>query len=220
MIKIAIDCAVFCYDHGTLKVLLSKKSNYANAKWGILSGMLEDNESADDAASRLAQEYGAEKNILLRQLRTFTDPNQQDSQRDITIGYYGLINIDKYKTIFGSSPYYKRWWKVTDVPDLVFNHKKIIDLSLYQIGNALRESAVGFELVPEEFTLFELTNLYGEILGVETNESSFCKKIVQKKIIVPVVDEQTNAEIETEKRYKFNAKEYEKLAMEKNSVIF
>ena len=220
MIKIAIDCAVFCYDHGTLKVLLSKKSNYANAKWGILSGMLEANESADDAASRLVQEYGAEKNILLRQLRTFTDPHQQDSQRDIMIGYYGLINIDKYKTIFGSSPYYKRWWKVTDVADLVFNHKKIIDLSLYQIGNALRDSAVGFELLPQEFTLTELTNLYREILGVEANELSFCKKIMQKKIIVPVFDEQTDAEIETEKRYKFNVKEYEKLAMEKKSVIF
>jgi 8-oxo-dGTP diphosphatase len=220
MIKIAIDCAIFCYDHGTLKVLLSKKSNYANAKWGIISGMLEDNESADDAASRLAQKYGAEKNIVLRQLRTFTDPNQQDSQRNITIGYYGLINIDKYKTIFGSSPSYKRWWKVTDVPDLLFNHKKIIDLSLYQIGNALRDSAVGFELLPEEFTLSELTNLYREILGVVANESSFCKKIVQKKIIVPVADEQTNAEIETERRYKFNVREYEKLAMEKNSVIF
>lgn len=218
MIKIAIDCAIFCYDHGTLKVLLSKKNKHANAKWGVLSGMLEDNESADNAASRLAQEYGAEKNILLRQLRTFTDPNQQDSLRNITIGYYGLINIDKYKTVFGSSPYYKRWWKVTDVPDLLFNHKKIIDLSLYQIGNALRESAVGFELMPEEFTLTELTNLYREILGIETNESGFCKKIVQKKIIVPVVDEQTSVDIE--RRYKFNVREYEKLAVEKKSVIF
>lgn len=218
MIKIAIDCAIFCYDDGTFKVLLSKKNKHANAKWGILSGMLEDNESADNAASRLAQEYGAEKNIVLRQLRTFTDPNQQDSQRNITIGYYGLINIDKYKTVFGSSPYYKRWWKVTDIPDLLFNHKKIIDLSLYQIGNALRESAVGFELVPEEFTLSEFTNLYREILGVEADESSFCKKIVQKKIIVPVVDEQTSVDIE--RRYKFNVREYEKLAVEKKSVIF
>ena len=220
MIKIAIDCAIFCYDDGTLKVLLSKKNKHANAKWGILSGMLEDSESADDAACRLAQEYGAEKNIVLRQLRTFTDPNQQDSQRNITIGYYGLINIDKYKTVFGSSPYYKRWWKVTDIPDLLFNHKKIIDLSLYQIGNTLRESAVGFELVPEEFTLAELTNLYREILGVEADESSFCRKIVQKKIIVPVVDEQISAEIETQRRYRFNVKEYEKLAVEKKSVIF
>jgi hypothetical protein len=79
---------------------------------------------------------------------------------------------------------------------------------------------VGFELLPEEFTLSELTNLYREILGVEANESSFCKKIVKKKIIVPLVDEQKSTEIETERRYKFNVREYEKLAIEKKSVIF
>lgn len=218
MIKITIECAIFCYDDGDLKVLLSKENNNANTRWGILTGILENNESADDAAARVAQEYGAEKNILLRQLKTFIDPNQQDSKRNVTIGYFGLINIDKYKTTFGVSPNYKRWWKVSDVPDLLFNHNKILDLSLYQIGNSLRESAVGFELLPKEFTLTELTRLYKEILDIKANEFSFCKKIVQKKIITPLVDQQI--EKETEMRYKFNVKEYEKLAIEKFSLVF
>ncbi|UUF12511.1 MULTISPECIES: NUDIX hydrolase [Flavobacterium] len=220
MIKIAIECAIFCYDDGTLKVLLSKENNNANAKWGILSGMLKDNESADDTASRLAQEYGTGKYIFLRQLRTFINPDQQSSDRNVTIEYYALINIDNYRSNFGASPYYKRWWKVTDVPDLLFNHNKILDLSLHQIRNALRESAVGFELLPEEFTLSELTNLYKEILGIEANELIFSKKNVQKKIIVPLADEQKSGEIETERRYKFNVREYEKLAMERKYVIF
>ena len=218
MIKITIECAIFCYDQGTLKVLLSKENNNANTSWGILTGMLERDESADDAAARLAKEYGAEKNILLRQLRTFIDPDHQGVKRNVTIGYYGLINIDQYKTIFGVSPSYKRWWKVADVPDLLANHNKILDLSLYQIGNALRESAVGFELLPEEFTLAELTELYKEVLDIKANEFSFCKKIIQKKIITPLVDR--HIENETEMPYKFNLKEYEKLAMEKFSLVF
>jgi len=220
MIKITINCALFCYDSGTLKVLLSKENNRVNAKWGILTGTLEVNESADDAASRLVQEYGGEKNIFIRQLRTFIDPGQQSADRNVIIEYYGLINIDKYKMFFGISKYYKRWWKVIDVPDLMLNHNEIIDLSLYQIGNALRESAIGFELLPAEFTLSELTNLYKEILGVEANEVRFCKKIVQKKIIIPVDSEPTATAIETQKRFKFNSREYEKLAIEKSAVIF
>lgn len=220
MIKITINCALFCYDSGTLKVLLSKENNRVNAKWGILTGTLEVNESADDAASRLVQEYGGEKNIFIRQLRTFIDPGQQSADRNVIIEYYGLINIDKYKMFFGISKYYKRWWKVIDVPDLMLNHNEIIDLSLYQIGNALRESAIGFELLPAEFTLSELTNLYKEILDVEADEVRFCKKIVQKKIIIPVDSEPTATAIETQKRFKFNSREYEKLAIEKSAVIF
>nr|WP_315247309.1 hypothetical protein [uncultured Flavobacterium sp.] len=100
----------------------------------------------------------------------------------------------------------------------MFNHNKILDFSLYQLSNVFRESAVGFELLPKEFTLSELTNLYKEILGIEANESGFCKKIVQKKVILPLVDKQTG--IESERRYKFNAREYEKLAMEKYFFIF
>lgn len=220
MSEIAINSAVFCYDDGTLKVLLSKENICTNAKWGILTGTLQNNESADDAASRLMQEYGVGKNIFLRQLKTFIDPGQQGSDWKVTIGYYGLINIEEYKTIFGISQCYKRWWKVTDVPDLLFNHNKILDFSLYQLSNVIRESAVGFELLPKEFTLSELTNLYKEILGFEAIESGFCKKIVQKKVIVPFVDKQRGTKIETERRYKFNAREYEKLAMEKYFFIF
>ncbi|MFB3388678.1 hypothetical protein [Flavobacterium sp. LAR06] len=220
MIKITINCALFCYDSGTLKVLLSKENNRVNANWKILTDTLKVNESADDAASRLVKEYGGDKNIFLRQLRTFIDTSGQSSDHNVIIEYYGLINIDKYKTFFGISEYYKRWWKVTDVSDLLFNYNGIIDLSLYQIGNALRESAVGFELLPAEFTLSELTNLYKEILGVEANELKFCKKIIQKKIIVPFVSEQITTEIETQTRFKFNSREYEKLAIEKYFSIF
>lgn len=217
MIKITIECAVFCYDQGRLKVLLSKENNNANTSWGILTGMLERDESADDTATRVMQQYGAEKNILLRQLGAFMDPNEQGSDQNVTIGYYGLINIDKYKTFFGAGQNYRRWWKVTDVPDLMLNYNKIIDLSLYQIGNALRESAVGFELLPEEFTLFELTNLYKEVVCVE-DESVFCQKIVQKKIIVSCPAQKISSE--NQRRYKFNAIGYERLAMQKHNSIF
>lgn len=181
MSKTAINIAVICYDDSTLKVLLSKENICTNGKWGILTGTLQNNESADDAASRLMQEYGVGKNIFLRQLKTFIDPGQQGSDWKVTIGYYGLMNIEDYKTIFGISKCYKRWWKVTDVPDLLFNHNKILDFSLYQLSNVFRESAVGFELLPKEFTLSELTNLYKEILGIEANESGFCKKKLYRK---------------------------------------
>jgi 8-oxo-dGTP diphosphatase len=220
MSKIAINSAIFCYDDDTLKVLLSKENISTNTKWGILTGTLQNNESADDAAFRLMQEYGVGKNIFLRQLKTFIDPGRQDSDWRVTIGYYGLMNIEEYKTIFGISQCYKRWWKVTDIPDLLFNHNKILDFSLYQLSNIFRESAVFFELLPKEFTLSELTNLYKGIFGFEANESGFCKKIVQKRIIVSLIDKHRGTTIETERRYKFNARQYEKLAAEKYFFIF
>ncbi|SHH17693.1 NrtR DNA-binding winged helix domain-containing protein [Flavobacterium johnsoniae] len=212
MIKIIINCVIFCYDHGTLKVLLSNEGNGANTQWGILTGVLQNNQSADQAAVRLAQNYGVEKYILLRQLRAFIDPVQPGSGRNVTIGYYGLINIDEYKTMFGINGHYTRWWKVGDVQQLLPNHNKILDLSFHQIGNALRNSEVGFHLLPKEFRLSEIENLYKDILGSEANESNFLKKVIQKGVIVPL-NKQREITIETEKLYKFNARGYEKLVM-------
>ena len=220
MNKIAIDCAVFCYDNGNLKVLLSKQNIESTSQWGILSGTLKNKETADEAALRVLGEFGAKKNIFLRQLKTFIDPGYSPEDRLVTIGYYALIDIAKYKANYENPLFYKEWHNVKDVPDLIFSHNKILDFSLYQLGNAVRGSSIGFDLLPKEFTLSELTNLYQEILGIETNEFSFCRKIVQKKVVVPLAEKHKAPVDESEIRYKFNSQVFDKLIQREFSFHF
>lgn len=217
---IAINCAVFCYDNGNLKVLLSKKRIDSTSKWGVLSGTLQNNETADEAALRVLGEFGAENYIFLRQLKTFIDADYDSADRVVTIGYYAVIDIANYKENFVNPVFQKKWHNAKDVPNLIFSHNKILDLSLYQLGTAVRGSSIGFDLLPKEFTLSELTNLYQEILDIDTNEFVFCRKIVQKKVVVPIEEKHKVPVDESEIRYKFNSQVFDKLIQKEFSFHF
>lgn len=220
MNKIVINCAVFCFDNGRLKVLLSKREMQAIYKWGVLARPLKKNQNADEAALGLLNEFGMKKHLFLRQLRVITDSSCKSADPVITIVYYALVTMEDYKRInLGTTDWYQKWWNVKDIPDLQFNHNKILDFSLYQLSNSICESPVGFDLLPKEFTLSELVNLYHEIVDKEIEESSFCKKMLQKRVILPLDDEQENMSCASRKLYKFNVKVYEKLIRKKLAFL-
>lgn len=211
MNKIVIDCAVFSYDNGCLKVLLSKNEIRANAQWGIITGELKNTENADETALRLLKESGIANKLFLKQFKTFAGPHRNLSEDVITIGYYALINMKDYKISYGATSLYQRWRNVKEVPELLFNHNKILDFSLYELSNYIRESAIGFELLPEFFTLSEMMNFYKEVLDTESSEWAFCEKIVHNKVVLPVENINQNLPSRSVGLYKFNAPVYKKL---------
>lgn len=217
MTKVIIDCAVFTYDQGSLKVLLTKDEICVGGKWGILSGNLNGREDTVDAAQRILKRNGVEKNLLLREFRSFIETGHDTDTLTVTVAFYAVINIEDYKVNLGQVNLHRRWSKVQDITDLVFSHIKILDFALYQLSIAMRESPIGFYILPKQFTLSELTNLYEQILRVKMEESFLCKKIVQKRVIIPLSERKDRS---TLKLYKFNASMYEKLTSQNFAFNF
>jgi hypothetical protein len=182
-----------------------------HGKWGLLGGWLQKEESADVAAERILYELTNLDNIYLEQLKAFTDPKRVIEKRVITIGYYTLVNREVYNIKTSKSVVEAKWFKIKEIPDLIFDHNEIFDFSLMQLQNRVRQAPIGFNLLPEKFTLLQLMHLYEEILGIALDKSNFRRKILNMKLLVALDEKQQDVSHRAAKLYKFDATIYEKL---------
>ncbi len=209
---ITIDCVIFGFNKASLEVLLVQHAEGESiGKWGLLGGYLKKDESADDAAQRILYELTALDNIYLEQLKAFTNPNRVSERRVVTIGYYTLVNREDYNIKASLTVIEAKWHKINDVPDLIFDHNEILGFSLMQLRNRVRQAPIGFNLLPEKFTLLQLMHLYEEILGIELDKSNFRRKILHMKLLVELDEKQQDVSHRAAKLYKFDPDIYKKL---------
>lgn len=209
---ITIDCAIFGFNKANLEVLLVQHAEGESiGKWGLLGGYLKKEESADEAAQRIVYELTTLDNIYLEQLKAFTDPKRVSDRRVVTIGYYTLVNREDYNIKASQTVIEAKWYKIKDLPNLIFDHNEIFDFSLKQLQNRVRQAPIGFNLLPEKFTLLQLMHLYEEILGIELDKSNFRRKILHMKLLVALDEKQQDVSHRAAKLYKFDPEIYKKL---------
>lgn len=209
---ITIDCVIFGFNKANLEVLLVQHAEGESiGKWGLLGGYLKKEESADEAAQRIVYELTTLDNIYLEQLKAFTNPKRVSDRRVVTIGYYTLVNREDYNIKASQTVIEAKWYKIKDLPDLIFDHNEIFDFSLKQLQNRVRQAPIGFNLLPEKFTLLQLMHLYEEILGIELDKSNFRRKILHMKLLVELDEKQQDVSHRAAKLYKFDSEIYKKL---------
>lgn len=209
---ITIDCVFFGFNKESLEVLLVQHAQgESKGKWGLLGGWLQLDESADDAAQRILQELTGLEDIYLEQLKAFTNPKRVLERRVVTIGYYTLVNREDYNIKASLKVIEAKWYKINEIPDLIFDHNEILDFSLLQLRNRVRQAPIGFNLLPEKFTLLQLMHLYEEILGIELDKSNFRRKILHMKLLTALDEKQQDVSHRAAKLYKFDDEMYKKL---------
>ncbi len=161
MNAITIDCVVFGFDEGSLEVLLVQHAEgISKGKWGLPGGWIYKRESTDNAAHRLLNELTGLDNIYLEQLKAFGDPDRFPLRRVITIGYYALVKREDYNIKAGFTASDAKWYKINSIPDLIYDHNEILSYSIQNLRNRVRQAPIGFNLLPEKFTLLQLMHLY------------------------------------------------------------
>ena len=209
---ITIDCVIFGFNQGNLEVLLVQHAvGESVGKWGLLGGTLLRDETSDEAAQRILYELTSMDNVYLEQLKAFTNPNRVHERRVITIGYYTLINREDYNIKASLSVTEAKWHKINEIPDLIFDHNEIFDFSYQHLQNRVRQAPIGFNLLPEKFTLLQLMHLYEEILKIELDKSNFRRKILHMKLLVALDEKQQDVSHRAAKLYKFDSEIYDKL---------
>lgn len=212
MNAITIDCVVFGFDEGSLEVLLVQHGEgISKGKWGLPGGWIYKRESTDDAAHRLLNELTGLDNIYLEQLKAFGDPDRFPLRRVITIGYYALVKREDYNIKAGFTASDAKWYKIDSIPNLIYDHNEILSYSIKNLRNRVRQAPIGFNLLPEKFTLLQLMHLYEEILGVEMDKSNFRRKILHMKLLVALEEKQQDVSHRAAKLYKFDPTIYNKL---------
>lgn len=212
MNAITIDCVIFGFDKGSLEVLLIQHGEgIRKGEWGLPGGWIHENEGIDTAADRLLNDLTGLDNIYLEQLKAFGEPDRFPLGRVITIGYYALVKREDYNIRAGFTASDAKWYKIADVPSLIYDHNEILNYSLTNLRTRVKQAPIGFNLLPEKFTLFELMQLYEEILGVEMDKSNFRRKILRMKLLVALGEKQKDVSHRAAELYEFDPKIYEKL---------
>ncbi len=212
MKSITIDCAIFGFENGNLEVLVVKHAQgVSKGKWGLPGGWILKNEDIDGAAQRLLNELTGLNSIYLEQLKAFGEPNRFPLGRVITIGYYALIKKEDYNVKAGFTASEAKWHKIKEIPNLIYDHNKILNYSLEYLRKKLRQVPIGFNLLPKKFTLLQLMHLYEEILNVEMDKPNFRRKILKMKLLKDLDEKQTDVSHRAAKLYRFDHEIYEKL---------
>ena len=212
MNAITIDCVIFGFDKGSLEVLLVQHAaGISKGKWGLPGGWIEESEAIDAAAQRLLRELTGLDHIYLEQLKAFGDPKRFPLGRVITIGYYALVKRENYRIKAGFTASEAKWYKIDEIPSLIYDHSEILNFSLRKLRRRVRQAPIGFNLLPEKFTLLQLMQLYEEILGIEMDKPNFRRKILKMKLLVDLNEKQKEVSHRAAKLYKFDNDIYEKL---------
>ena len=207
---VATDCVIFGFDGVSIKVLLIQRGiEPYKGRWSFPGGFLKMDETAEEGARRELKEETGLDGAYMEQFHTFSAPERDPRERVITIAYYALVKIQEVKG--GDDAASARWFPLDDIPSLAFDHDYILRMATQRLREQIHFQPIGFELLPEKFTLKELQLLYEAILGINFDRRNFSKKMMHLEILIDLDETVWPTPKREAKLYKFNAEKYEEL---------
>lgn len=208
---LSIDNLIFGLDRGQLKILLVKHQNpIHNEKWALPGGWIRYDENLRDAASRLLEELTGVKELYLEQLKAFGKVDRFPSERVVTIAYYALVSAEDYPMVESQSMH-ARWFSIHEHPELIFDHAEILAHGTKFLRHQVCHQPIGFNLLPEKFTLLQLQSLYEAILNIKLDKPNFRRKIMKMNLLTPCNEKQQGVPHRAASLYRFDAQAYEHL---------
>jgi len=180
---VAVDCVIFGYNDGELKLLLYPRSfEPSKGDWSLPGGFIQENESSDQAAARILKKTTGLDDIFMEQVAAFAEPLREKEARVISLAYYALVRLDRYdeKSL---KEYGATWYSLNNMPELIFDHDEMVKKSLAKLQYKAGYQLVGSELLPEMFTLTQLRRLYEAIFRRELDPGNFRKKMLSLGIL-------------------------------------
>ena len=174
--SVTTDCVIFGFDGTKLRVLLVQRGiEPYKGRWAFPGGFMKIDESAEQCALReLREETGLEA-AYVRQFHTFTAVDRDPRERVVTIAFYALVRLQDVKG--GDDAADARWFALDEIPHLAFDHDQILRMAEQALRRQIHFEPIGFELLPEIFTVKELQNLYEAILCVHFDRRNFYNKM-------------------------------------------
>ncbi len=205
--NVSVDCVVFGFDNKSLKVLLIEQKDLGQGikQLALPGDLVMEDEGLDEAANRVLLELTQLQGIFLRQFHAFGDPNRVKNIKDIswlqsyrenpqarviTIAYFALIKMDDFEPAASSFAERVYWQDLNNIPPLAFDHNAILNQAINSLRIQFEVKHIGFELLPEKFTLNQLQVLHEAVLGKELDKRNFRKKVMKESWVLPLEEKQ------------------------------
>ncbi len=209
---LTVDGVIFGLDPAGLKVLLIQRDRPPfEGRWALPGGFVDMGETLDAAARReLAEETGL-RDVFLEQLYTFGDPGRDPRGRVVSVAYFALVNLHDRPVAAASDARSAAWFAADDVPPLAFDHAGVLEVALARLKGKVRYQPVGFELLPEQFTLGQLQRMYETILDRPLDKRNFRKKILGMDLLADTGEIQQDVAHRAARLYRFDKAKYDAL---------
>lgn len=228
--NVSVDCAIFSFDGSELEVLLIERmageTTLEDDLLALPGNLIYQNENLHQAANRVLFELTGLENIFLEQVYTFGDPARITKQKDqdwlkkirahpearvITVAYTSLVkksNLNVSPSSFARKAF---WVKVSEVPQLAFDHNDIFTKALDFLKQKIYIQPLGYELLPERFTLAQLQKLYEAILDDSFDKRNFRRKILRSSFIIPLDEKQQGVAHKPARLYRFDKSQFHQI---------
>lgn len=210
---VAVDSIIFGFNENDLdlKILLLKRNfEPEKGKWSLMGGFVSSEESLDNAAKRIVTQLTGLEDVYMEQLFAFGNVGRDTGGRIISIAYFSLIKINDHDLKLAKE-HGAFWISLSELPELIFDHTEMVEKALRKLRIRAQTQPIGFELLPEKFTIPQLQRLYEAIYQLPFDKRNFRRKLLSMELL----EKMDEKEKETSKKgayyYKFNQTKYEKL---------
>lgn len=173
---VTVDLVIFTLSERDLQVLLIHRDHWPfKGRWALPGGFVQERESLTQAAHRQLLDETGVSDVFLEQLHTFGHPHRDPRMRVVTVAYYALVPADKLPPKEKGEV---RWWSIYHLPELAFDHDRILELALSRLRRKIMDTHVAFQFMPKKFTLTQLQRTYEIVLGRALDKRNFRKKVL------------------------------------------
>jgi ADP-ribose pyrophosphatase YjhB (NUDIX family) len=207
---VAVDCIILGFNNKELNVLLHKRTfEPLKGEWSLMGGFVRPGESVNEAASRVLAECTGIDNLFMEQVGAYGDVTRDLGERVISIAYYALVKMNDFN-IDLLEQYDAKWTKLSDLPELIFDHKQMLHDTLSRLKHKAGNRPVGFNLLPDKFTLPQLQTLYEAIYQAPLDKRNFRKKLHAMDILEKLDEKDKKGSKRGAFYYTFNKEKYDK----------
>lgn len=216
---LTVDAVVFGLDEEDFHVLLIQRDiEPFEGRWALPGGFVRMDESLEEAVTRELEEETGLRNVYLEQVSAFGAPNRDPRGRVVTIAFYALVKLSDHRVRAATDARNAAWFPVGETPRLAFDHHEILLAARNRLRSRVQRQPIGFELLPEKFTLRELQHLYEVILGRKLDKRNFRKKIQKLDILEPLDEIEKDVSHRAAQLFRFAPRKYQR--MQRRGVNF
>lgn len=210
---LTVDCVVFGLGEEELEIMLVERGAQPyKGRWALPGGFVRLDEGLKTAAMRELEEETGLENVYLEQLYTFGDNlNRDPRERVVSVAYYALVRSEDHRATAATDAVDARWFTVTQHPPLAFDHEEILATALARLRGQVRYKPIGFELLPEKFTLTQLQFVYESILGQKLDKRNFRRRVLATGLVIQTEEVVENVSHRPPSLYVFDQEQYRKL---------
>jgi ADP-ribose pyrophosphatase YjhB (NUDIX family) len=212
-ILIAVDAIIFGFNENEhdLKLLLLKRNfEPEKGKWSLMGGFVAPDESLDSSAQRIVSQLTGLDNVYMEQLYAFGDLNRDAGGRIISVAYFSLLKINEHDSALvkknGAS-----WISLSNLPELIFDHQEMVEKALRKLRIRARTQPIGFELLPQKFTIPQLQRLYEAIYRIPFDKRNFRRKLLAMGLLEKLEEKEKETSKKGAFYHQFNQEKYEEL---------